>query len=81
MTVILYSKPGCQPCRITKMALLAQNVDFEEIDVSANTEAARFVSEELGYRSMPVVYFDQQTHWSGYRPESIKSALRERSSA
>lgn len=72
MTVKLYSKPGCGPCIATKRAFEARGIPFEEIDLSKDAEALRFVMEDLGYRAPPVVYVGPDDHWGGeFRADRI----------
>ena len=45
--VVVYSKPGCQPCRLTKKVLDDQGTEYVEKDVTADPEALRTVQELL----------------------------------
>lgn len=83
MSVVLYSKPNCGPCRATEQALRSRGLvpwqeglppgtaTYEKIDVSEDAEALAFITETLGYRSVPVVYLDAGQHWSGFDPARI----------
>lgn len=75
MSVIVYSKPNCGPCRATKHALQSRGVPYEEIDVSQDAEALAFVSQTLGYRGVPVVYLDAEQHWQGFLPDRIETLV------
>lgn len=75
MSVVLYTKPGCGPCRATKAALMAKGLPFDEIDVSQDAEAFEFVSNTLGYRGVPVVYVDAGQHWTGFDPARIDAIV------
>lgn len=69
--VIIYSKPGCQPCRITKKVLEDQGTEYIEKDVTADPEALRTV-QELGYLGVPVVVASSENHWQGLLPDRLK---------
>lgn len=70
MTVTVYSKPNCQPCRATKRTLDQLGVPYIEVDVSVDTEARDFVVS-LGHLESPVVFIDEGRHWSGFRRDRL----------
>lgn len=57
----VYSKPGCIHCTNLKRSLIEMGVAFEEIDVSKDQEAYLKVTEDWGYRQVPVLEFDGDT--------------------
>ena len=67
--VIVYTNPGCQPCRMTKKMLDQAGISYTEVDLSQNEAALEHV-KELGHRQAPVVETDS-TDWSGFRPDLI----------
>lgn len=67
--ITVISSPGCQPCRLTKMALTKAKIDFEERNVADDPEALD-LAKSLGYSSSPVVIAGDE-HWSGFRPDLI----------
>lgn len=69
--VIVYTKPGCQPCRLTKNQLAARNVSFVAKDVVEDPTALEEV-KALGYLQVPVVH-DTTTgeHWYGLQPARL----------
>ncbi|MEU4414006.1 glutaredoxin-like protein NrdH [Nocardia salmonicida] len=71
MTVTVYTKPACVQCNATYKALDKVGVDYDVIDISENDEARDFVMA-LGYLQAPVVVAGED-HWSGFRPDRIKS--------
>ena len=71
MTITLYTKPGCGQCVATYQALAKQGLDYEVVDISVDDEARDYVMS-LGYLQAPVVVAGTE-HWSGFRPERIKS--------
>ncbi|MFE6920890.1 redoxin NrdH [Nocardia sp. NPDC055029] len=71
MTITVYTKPACVQCNATYKALDKAGVDYEIIDISENTDARDYVMA-LGYLQAPVVVAGED-HWSGFRPDRIKS--------
>lgn len=75
--ITVYSQPGCTQCRITGMALtnkgLQEGSDWEYRDLTLpeNAAALEWVMEDLGYKQAPIVVVDDETHWSGFRPDNI----------
>jgi glutaredoxin-like protein NrdH len=67
--VIVYTNPGCQPCRMTKMMLDQQGVSYTEIDLSHDGTALERV-KALGHLQAPIVE-TSSTSWSGFRPDLI----------
>ena len=74
MTVTVYTKPACVQCNATYKALDKQGVAYEIVDISLDTEARDYVMA-LGYLQAPVVVAGNE-HWSGFRPDRIKSLVR-----
>lgn len=79
MTVELYSKPGCQPCKMSKRRFANHGIDFAEMDVTVNDDARDTVLG-LGYLSAPVVVVRDENgnvteSWGGYNPDKIDSLL------
>jgi glutaredoxin-like protein NrdH len=66
MSVTVYTKPACVQCNATYKAL-----DKQGIDISLDAEARDYVMA-LGYLQAPVVVAGNE-HWSGFRPDRIKS--------
>ena len=71
MSIIVYTKPACVQCNVTKKALDRAGLDYELVDISINDEARDYVMA-LGYLQAPVVEANGD-HWSGFRPERITS--------
>ena len=73
----IYSKNPCVQCDATYRqfgkAGLQRDVDYRVIDVGDPANAAHLdYIKDLGHQQAPVVVVDDQTHWSGYRPDRIK---------
>lgn len=69
--VTVLSKPSCVQCNATYRALDSHGVKYEIKDMSQDPEALA-LAKELGYLQAPVVIAGEQ-HWSGFRPDLIKS--------
>ncbi|RLJ09019.1 MAG: hypothetical protein DRP15_04335 [Candidatus Aenigmatarchaeota archaeon] len=53
--ITIYTTPSCPTCFMLKEFLKDKGVDFEEVDVSTNQEAAQRIFEKTGALSVPVV--------------------------
>ncbi|MBU4140946.1 MAG: glutaredoxin family protein [Candidatus Omnitrophica bacterium] len=53
--VKVYTTPTCPYCIRTKQFLKENNIEFENIDVSANQEAAQEMTEKSGQMGVPVL--------------------------
>jgi glutaredoxin-like protein NrdH len=71
VSITVYTKPQCDPCRATKIILDNKKVSYRIIDVTEDLDAYRFITDELGYRQTPVVYVDEDTHWSGFQINAL----------
>ncbi len=73
MTITVYTKPACVQCNATYRALDKAGIDYNIVDISQDSEARDYVMA-LGYLQAPVVVADD-SHWSGFRPDRIKSLV------
>lgn len=69
MAVVLFTKPGCQPCKATKRVLDSKGIAFEEFDISVDPEARDKVIS-MGFKSAPVVVTEDDA-WSGFNPKKL----------
>jgi len=53
--VKVYSTPTCPYCIRTKQFLKENNIEFENMDVSANQQAAQEMTEKSGQMGVPVL--------------------------
>jgi glutaredoxin-like YruB-family protein len=74
MKVKIYTLPNCPFCRLAKQFFKENNIDFEEIDVSKDQEAAKKLIEKSGQLGVPVIEIDGKII-VGFNPEAIKEAL------
>ena len=56
--VKVYSTPNCPWCDKVKEFLAANKIEFEDINVSVNREAAREMIEKTGQKGVPVIDID-----------------------
>ncbi|MCD6141838.1 NrdH-redoxin [Candidatus Acetothermia bacterium] len=67
--VIIYTTPTCSWCQALKEYLRAREVDFEEIDVSADPAAAQEMIDKSGQMGTPVVDIDGEIIVGFNKPE------------
>ena len=72
--VIIYSTPTCPYCKMAKEFLKANKVEFEDIDVSSNREAAEHMIEKSGQMGVPVIEIGEEII-VGFDKPAIKKAL------
>ena len=56
--VTIYTTPSCSWCQATKEYLRAREIDFEEVDVSADMHRAMEMVEKSGQQGVPVLDID-----------------------
>ena len=72
--VTVYSTPTCPWCKKTKEFLKANNIEFENKDVSSDDAASKTMIEKSGQMSVPVTDIDG-TIIVGFDTDKLKSAL------
>lgn len=72
--VIVYSTPTCPYCVMAKDFLKQHEIDFQEIDVSRDEQAAREMIEKSGQMGVPVIDVDGRII-VGFNREALKQAL------
>lgn len=78
MKALVYTKPGCQPCKATKRQLAALDANWEEVELTEE-KASQFRSQ--GFLQAPIVEVydamdefgveELEERWSGFRPDMI----------
>ena len=71
MAITIYSKPNCVQCTATYRAMDKAGLSYETVDISLDAQALEQV-KSLGYAQAPVVVAGE-AHWSGFRPDKIKT--------
>ncbi|TXI55074.1 glutaredoxin-like protein NrdH [Mycolicibacter arupensis] len=69
--ITVYTKPACVQCTATFRALDSLGITYDKVDITADAAARDYVMA-LGYLQAPVVTAGDD-HWSGFRPDRIKS--------
>jgi glutaredoxin-like YruB-family protein len=72
--VTVYTTPTCPWCTKVKSYLKNKGVDYNEIDVVEDTQAAQRMVELTGQRSVPVITIGER-YIVGYDPDRIDSML------
>ena len=67
--VIIYTTPTCPWCQATKEYLRAREIDFEEVDVSADPAAAQEMIDKSGQMGTPVLDIDGEIIVGFNKPE------------
>lgn len=73
--VKVYSTPTCPYCAMAKDFLKAQGVDFEDIDVASDRDAAAYIVEKSGQMAVPIIEIDGEII-VGFDREAISKALK-----
>jgi glutaredoxin-like YruB-family protein len=73
-SVKVYSTPTCPWCIRVKQFLKENNIAFEDMDVSANQEAAQEMIRKTGQMGVPVLEIEGEII-VGFDKERIKQAL------
>lgn len=67
---IVYTKPSCVQCDMTKRLMDRIGVEYTTVDISENPEELEKLIA-LGYRSAPVVIASNGESWAGFQPDKI----------
>ncbi len=74
-SVKVYSTPSCPWCIRAKQFLRENNIDFQDMDVSGDKQAADEMVQKSGQMGVPVLDIDGEII-VGFDKDRIKSALR-----
>jgi len=72
--VKVYSTPMCPYCVVLKKFLGEHNIEFEDVDVSQNEEAAKEIIEKSGQMRVPVIEINGEIV-VGFDKEKISTLL------
>lgn len=73
--ITVYTKNNCFPCKMTKRKLQELGVNYKEINVDENLEALEYLME-CGFRSLPVVFKDDEPIVTGgYAPNILEAIV------
>lgn len=71
METIVYTKPNCIQCKMTKKLMSELRIPYREVDIESVPEVKEnFVT--MGIRQMPIVEAEDKTWW-GFQPSEIKA--------
>lgn len=70
--IVIYSKNGCQPCRMSKMLLDNRNVEYEERNVDTSEQYLEEL-KELGLKGVPAVVVNGELEAVGFQPDVLNS--------
>jgi glutaredoxin-like protein NrdH len=75
MSVTVYTKPDCVQCKYTKVHLERNMVPYNEIDVSKDDKARKYL-QDFGITQLPVVVIERDHHevdrWVGFKLEKLR---------
>jgi len=74
MTIKVYSTPTCPYCNMAKKYLDSKDVQYENVDVSANRDAAMEMVNKSGQKGVPVLDIDGNII-IGFDKEKIDSLI------
>lgn len=72
--VTIYTTPTCVYCKLTKEFFKQNKVDFKEVNVATDEQAAKKMIEKSGQMGVPVIEVDEKII-VGYDKEALKAAL------
>ena len=72
--VMVYTTPACPWCSKVKSYLKNKGVNYQEVDVVKDTEAAQRMVDLTGQRSVPVIT-KRDRYIVGFDPDRIDSIL------
>lgn len=75
MEVKVYSTPVCPYCTMAKNFLKENKVEFEDIDVTKDHEAAKEMIQKSGQTGVPVIMIDDQIV-IGFDKDKLKELLK-----
>lgn len=73
--VIVYSTQSCPYCHMAKDFLREKKIDFEDVDVGADSARAAEMIEKSGQQGVPVIDANGKII-IGFDKEALKKALR-----
>ncbi|SEC53824.1 glutaredoxin domain-containing protein [Arthrobacter woluwensis] len=83
VAVVIYEKPECSQCTLSKKRLDEAGVVYGRVDITEDPYAFLFV-KNLGYMAAPVLYVstpEEDLHWYGFRPDLIAKHITGREDA
>jgi glutaredoxin-like YruB-family protein len=75
MVVKVYSTPVCPWCKVVKDFLSKNNIEFEDVDVSADRAAGQEMIDKSGQMGVPVTDVDGEII-VGFNEPALRKALK-----
>ena len=76
--IVMYSGDHCGDCRRSKRLLDSLGVAYEVIEVDGNPQAlAKIMEINKGFRSIPVILFEDGTHLTEPSNNDLETKLKE----
>lgn len=66
---IVYTKPNCVQCDMTKRYMDKNGISYETIDITENEEALQMILD-MGFKSAPVI-ISEAGNWAGFQPDKL----------
>ena len=73
--IVIYSTPTCPYCRMAKDFLKEKKVEFEDINVAEDEEAASIIVEKTGQYGVPVIQIGEE-YVIGFDKDRIEELLK-----
>jgi len=70
----MFTQPGCLSCELMRVYLEAREIPFEEHDITADPEARRIMTEEVGSVETPTILIDSEIV-TGFDPVRLDQLL------
>lgn len=76
--VTIYTTPTCAFCHALKQWLEQKQIEFEEVDVFQNQQAAQEMVQKTGQMGVPVTIIDDDRYIVGFDRDKLEEALKRR---
>ncbi|MEM2900023.1 MAG: glutaredoxin family protein [Thermoplasmata archaeon] len=73
--VVLYSLPECPYCKMAKRYLQSKGIEFYDVNVAENTDAARELFSITGQKGVPVFRIKKKII-IGFDKKALENALK-----
>lgn len=74
--VLIYTTPICPMCEKAKQFLKEENIDYQEVDITTDSDKREEIIEKTGQTSVPVIEIGDKTI-IGFNKKKIRDALKE----
>ncbi len=74
MQIKIYTLSWCSHCKALKEFLKNKGLEFENLDVEEDQEAANYITQKTGQSGFPIVCIDNET-LIGFNAQKIESII------